>query len=671
MAGKDYDYRRNLANTVLLVVISLVILPVLYRKFWQPALLQDVIQSNRDTVPEVYFPSLTVLQRADWTSEATLTLSNLPKCGLHWLPPPNHTLPSCRDVPSPGTEGCDCAANWDTAITESLVWQNTTYRALTLHATDDMLCVVPTTKMVVQAYFTYDATRAASDAGRVLHPSVYLAVFDPTLTLTQALEAGYTRLRLVNGNGVTAVTLGLVMRQAAADATPAYDYDVDLSGDPARDVPDGGEVGWITVHVEFPSFERRVDVVRRAMEWSDMVATAGAWFSLFQIVSWILSGAALQSELMYTGPFRAQTGLRTGLRRRMDHAAGYIALPQPTAGFDRLPVHLASLDAAIQSALLAYSYPGDTRLQGTRLPTRIDSIRINVPLCEATQLAKTPFRSWASSKLGDAPGDINGDIDVYDNDGGLGPDDAPPTPFDISSATLQEDASLFNDLERVSYIYLRRLGLAFLAGDRGGLPAYQLRLLEYIDHLNTTQAVTKAQSVARAAWEHDTHDQILNIIARRPGRVDMDLIHTVAGRLDRLYIKALGLSRHFDELARIASQISHRHPHMRVLEVGAGTGGATKLLPLPLFCYLAWLTLLPEAYTTNLGSVLQVPSDCDLISSALNDLGTDSLVVVSIRSWATKALRTEVTVLKALDSSTAGALFQVIKERVLASLAKK
>ena len=150
-----------------------------------------------------------------------------------------------------------------------------------------MLCVLPTTKMVAQVYFTCktahvaghgpfltiqrpldDATRAKVDANRLLDPSLYLAVFDPTLTLTESLEMGYTRMRLVDANGVISATLGLVMRQAGANAAPAYDYDVGLSSDPAKDVPDGEGVGWLTVFVEFPGFERRVDVVRRAMEWS-------------------------------------------------------------------------------------------------------------------------------------------------------------------------------------------------------------------------------------------------------------------------------------------------------------------------------------------------------------------------------------------------------------------
>lgn len=74
-----------MANTVILVLISLVMLPILYLKFWYPALLQDVIESSMDTVvscplgqgwllagnanspnqTEVNFPSITVFQRAD------------------------------------------------------------------------------------------------------------------------------------------------------------------------------------------------------------------------------------------------------------------------------------------------------------------------------------------------------------------------------------------------------------------------------------------------------------------------------------------------------------------------------------------------------------------------------------------------------------------------------
>jgi hybrid polyketide synthase/nonribosomal peptide synthetase ACE1 len=46
--------------------------------------------------------------------------------------------------------------------------------------------------------------------------------------------------------------------------------------------------------------------------------------------------------------------------------------------------------------------------------------------------------------------------------------------------------------------------------------------------------------------------------------------------LNDFYVIAHGMPRYTQYLASMASQIGHRYPHMNVLEIGAGTGGATK-----------------------------------------------------------------------------------------------
>lgn len=113
----------------------------------------------------------------------------------------------------------------------------------------------------------------------------------------------------------------------------------------------------------------------------------------------------------YSGPFRALSGLK----RKSDVATGFIRVPESTAAFGKLLVHPAELDAAIQSMILAYCYPGDTSLRTIQLPTAIDCIRFNIPFCETTNPgSKVQVRS--SMAPGDN-GDINGDVEVYCDDG--------------------------------------------------------------------------------------------------------------------------------------------------------------------------------------------------------------------------------------------------------------
>ncbi|KAH6650452.1 hypothetical protein F5144DRAFT_45973 [Chaetomium tenue] len=324
----------------------------------------------------------------------------------------------------------------------------------------------------------------------------------------------------------------------------------------------------------------------------------------------------------YTGPFRALSGLS----RKMDYATGSVVQPGPTEGFGRLLVHPAALDAAVQSIILAYCFPGDTRLRTTHLPTRIDSLRVNIPLCEDNRSAQTPFRSSVPSGGGVELSDINGDVDLYDENGstliqlqGLHTKPlVPPTPstdlplftewvwgplsphgrdLTLRGGEAEAERDLFNDLERVAYFYLRRLDAAIPPEQRVDLPAHQTALFRYVEYV-LGRVETGSLPHARPGWKKDTHEQILRVIADRPDSIDLELMHAVGenlasvirgdmnmlepmmqdNKLNRFYIEALGMSRYLEELSRMAAQISHRYPQMHVLEVGAGTGGATKVL---------------------------------------------------------------------------------------------
>ena len=50
-----------------------------------------------------------------------------------------------------------------------------------------------------------------------------MAVYDPSLSLTDALQRGYSRMVLISANGDSSINLGLQYRQETG-YNPAYDY---------------------------------------------------------------------------------------------------------------------------------------------------------------------------------------------------------------------------------------------------------------------------------------------------------------------------------------------------------------------------------------------------------------------------------------------------------------
>ncbi|KAK3324391.1 hypothetical protein B0T19DRAFT_229532 [Cercophora scortea] len=193
---------------------------------------------------------------------------------------------------------CRCSDNWSDGL-RTFVWQDTVYYALTLTSTRDMLSIKPTTQMQVQAFFNYNSSKARDDSSHVLSPSLWLAIYDPTLTLDQALDAGYTRMVLINANGIVAINLGLSQREAL-NRKPAYDYQLSVSTIPASDllcdvassVHQSGPC-FLSLFLTFPTFDRQVSRQSFELSWQDAITAAGSWFSLFQLAGWIFSGAAL------------------------------------------------------------------------------------------------------------------------------------------------------------------------------------------------------------------------------------------------------------------------------------------------------------------------------------------------------------------------------------------
>jgi hypothetical protein len=117
-------------------------------------------------------------------------------------------------------------------------------------------------------------------------------VHDPTLTVKEALQNGYTRMVLINANGMVAINLALEYREALGYA-PAYDYQLTISTIPSTTLEcEITATCFLTLVFQFPSFERQVLSQDVKLKLPEVASLAGAWFALFQLAGWILSGAA-------------------------------------------------------------------------------------------------------------------------------------------------------------------------------------------------------------------------------------------------------------------------------------------------------------------------------------------------------------------------------------------
>ncbi|XTI91351.1 polyketide synthetase, partial [Cenococcum geophilum] len=322
----------------------------------------------------------------------------------------------------------------------------------------------------------------------------------------------------------------------------------------------------------------------------------------------------------YTGPFKALGSLH----RRMGIATGTIRNPTSTDPAYNLLLHPATFDNAIQSIILAYCYPNDGRLWSVHLPTGIKKIRINPLLCE-TSAGKEVLLCFRSTITSERSTEIEGDVDIYDEQGvnalmqlegmhtkplahATATNDSPlflETIWDIAAPSrelaathrpdLQSQAELCFDIERVAFYYLRHLDDVATRVDREKAEQHHKIFFEYIDH-SVASVKSGIAQFAKREWMYDTYEQVQAIVRKYPESIDMKLMHAVGEHLvpvvrgettmleymregnilNDFYVHAVGFNEYTESLAQQVTQFGHRYPHMNVLEIGAGTGGATK-----------------------------------------------------------------------------------------------
>ncbi|GAB1314574.1 hypothetical protein MFIFM68171_04784 [Madurella fahalii] len=327
----------------------------------------------------------------------------------------------------------------------------------------------------------------------------------------------------------------------------------------------------------------------------------------------------------YTGPFR---GL-SSMKRRLNHASALVdayAYSDDESTF--YLVHPSMLDVAIQSSMLAYSAPGDERLWSLHVPTSIRTIRVNPEIC--TALPTSGCRVPIFTTLNSNSDLFSASIDILGEDGQQGMiqvEDLELKPF--APATEAEDRWMYTSTkfgvaapdasflvgadsarpsadeeevatacERISYHYVRKWKSEI--GDDEWANSGQPHHVNLRDFVNYTlvRALSGQHPTLRREWANDSTEDIEALISKHSGERMVRLISVVGenipaavrgqttilehmesdGLLDHYLDRDIGCARFYSLLADTVKQITHRYPHARILEIGAGTGAATEAI---------------------------------------------------------------------------------------------
>ncbi|KAH7374210.1 hypothetical protein BKA64DRAFT_767589 [Cadophora sp. MPI-SDFR-AT-0126] len=327
----------------------------------------------------------------------------------------------------------------------------------------------------------------------------------------------------------------------------------------------------------------------------------------------------------YAGSFRSVSSIM----RKLDFASTTVTVPAQNECPDSVLLHPGLLESALQGMLLAYSHPGDGSLQEMYVLNRLRRFRVNVPLCNRDLLPNSDLLTCTQLTAESSPGkQLSGDTDIYSIDGtGLIQFEciqlvplAGPTPdndrrlfaerrWDLAFPSAQlamgeaqataEDHDLANAVERICLHYMQQTLAQFPASIQQhlNLPWHFSYLFNFFSHIvDTTRNGTRL--CVDPKWLADTDEDIAGLKRRYADFVDVGLACAVGNNLssvlrgqttmlehmtknnllDQFYAEGLAMREYSTYLARTVKQLVHRYANMNILEIGAGTGGATKLI---------------------------------------------------------------------------------------------
>ncbi|BCS29676.1 putative hybrid PKS-NRPS biosynthetic cluster [Aspergillus puulaauensis] len=321
----------------------------------------------------------------------------------------------------------------------------------------------------------------------------------------------------------------------------------------------------------------------------------------------------------YSGVFRGITSLE----RRGNAACGRML----DAGADKtstLALHPAFMECLLQALLASVGAPGDGQLYTLHIPTGIGRIVMNASLFGVRSPRAAKELVFDASVTDHAPNGIIGDAGLFDSNGRglmqmegvcvsplttvnamqdrllfsetvwgpLHPDAS--VPYYKHEKAPQEQSEL---LERIALFYLKNVSQQLTATDRARFDSHRLRFATWVDHvLGLTESALHRS--CRRAWLNDDAS-IVDRLLQQPqlvSTIDKKIIQVVGsnllrffrfettmleelrkdGLLDELYRTSADFAPYNMHVGHVAGQIAFRFPRMKILEIGAGTGSATR-----------------------------------------------------------------------------------------------
>ena len=310
--------------------------------------------------------------------------------------------------------------------------------------------------------------------------------------------------------------------------------------------------------------------------------------------------------------------LARAVDRHLGHAVVSVSTP-PESSAIRACVHPVVLDTAIQGHLSALAYPEDGRLGTTYLATGIDCVRINMTDPSSGVLKADSVLLSSDAKA------LKGDVDLFDaNDGRIqiqllgvqwtalnqpkerwlyasevwARDAADGIEPSLKTKFSPEDELLRKLLVRTAHFFLRRLRSQIKPSELILMNKHRRHMMKWIrEHLFPQIEAGKLPDF-EPGWAKDTLQDVQQWSAPyvASGNNDMQILHATGNNLlaiargtipplqvllkddmlDRLYVEGVGFADGNLDLEILVKQLAHRYPRMKVLEVGAGTGGTTR-----------------------------------------------------------------------------------------------